>query len=202
MNISRVIILYLLCVFCFSLPEKLITTTNNPHPLLAKKIQKWILALQNNNKQAYNNLCRIGKISQRYLYQALEKDINHVAKKNIILITEKLQLANEDVLLKCIQNSSLHIRVREQAIVSLAKSGGQNSLKLLAVIAFERDSLLYRSAAMTITKLPKNTKYTIQLLQHWDRNIVQTAHKSLVETTKQKYTANYQLWKKWWENNE
>ena len=202
MNISKVIITYFLCVFCFSLPEKLITTTNNPHPLLAKKIQEWILALENNNKQSFDNLCRIGKASQSFLYQALEKDINHVAKKNIIQIMEKLQLANEDVLLKCIKNNNLHIRVREQAIISLAQSGGENSLKLLTTMAFERNSLLYRSAATTITKLPKNTQYAIELLQHWDRNIVKTAHENLVETTKQKYAAKYKLWKKWWESNE
>lgn len=202
MHISKVVITYFLCIFCFSLPEKLITTTNNPHPLLAKKIQEWILALENNDKQSYDNLCRIGKISQHYLRQALEKDINHVAKKNIIVIMEKLQLANEDVLLKCINNNNLHIRVREQAIISLAQSGGESSLKILITMAFERNSLLYRSAATTITKLPENTKYTIELLQHWDRNIVQTAHENLVETTRQKYAAKYNLWKKWWENNE
>ncbi|WP_372368408.1 HEAT repeat domain-containing protein [Candidatus Uabimicrobium sp. HlEnr_7] len=201
MDIRQKFIFFLLLSLCYTQPEKLISTTNNAHPLLAQQITKWISSLENNDKNSYNNLVKIGQVSQPYLYAALHEKINYTAKKSVIQIIEKLNLPSENVLLKCIQNDKIHIRVREQVIISLAKIGTKNSLPLLIKIAFDRNNLLYRRAATTINKIAE-VEYLVQLLQHWERDITKTAHKNLLRKTKQKYPANYNTWKKWWKNNE
>lgn len=200
------IIRLLLLSFCmsaiFSLPENIIATSNAPHNVLIKRIQDWISSLDSNVK-SYENLKKIGKTSLPYLYKALNENFSIKTKKHIVqLISEWKTINSEKILLEYIHNKKVDKKIVEKIFIALEKIGTEKSLLPLSKFTSASEASISYAAVTTICKIKtiKKVPYLIDLLQHWNNQILKMSHKALQEITKQKLSAEYSVWKKWWEN--
>lgn len=183
--------------------EILIFPKMDAHPELAKRIQGWIVQLeQPNSKVATENLIKIGKIVHSYLHRTLVSSNNLPQKKKILEII-KQNPCNDCAapLIKCLENNQEDPRIRGESAAALELFPNPEVMAKLPKYAFNRDVRIYQSAAYTLCQFSSKSAipYLIQLLKHWDESVVRKAHLRLLEITKRdRAPLEFAAWQQWW----
>ncbi|HNZ66950.1 MAG: HEAT repeat domain-containing protein [Planctomycetes bacterium] len=192
------IFILLFLTFSYSFSQiQIMETKFEPHQLLKNRIETWIQSLeQKNSSFAIKNLVKIGKIAYPQLQQHFPVATT-TTKEAILEILAQLKIEESvPLLIECLKNQKETVALRERAIEIIQNFPSKEVYQQLAECAFQRNIHLKASYALCRMDSKDAVPYLIELLRHWDSEIIHRAYDMLLHITEKKnMKMDYELWK-------